>query len=205
MRLNLLPRERRFYVLFEQDIANIVAAAAELTALLRDTRDPAERQQAIKQLEHEGDELTHELVRTLNRTFVTPFDREDIYALASGLDDVLDYINDAANTVVIYGISLPNEAGGKLGELIQQATGELQQAIGKLESLKDLERHWIEVNSIENRGDEVERGAVGELFRSVRDPIELMKLKELYELLEACLDRCEDVANVIENIVIKNA
>lgn len=205
MRLNLLPRERRFYELFERNSENIVSAAALLGELLKDPASPEGRQDRISELEHEADEITHEIVRSLNRVFVTPFDREDIYALASGLDDVLDFIKEASDKHHLYDIRESVPAAVELGALLLQSSRQLRDAIVKLESLKGLEPHWIEVNRIENQGDQVSRQAIGELFRNGADPIEVMKLKDVYEVLENALDRCEDVANVLENIVIKNA
>ena len=205
MRLNLLPREHRFYELFQRDVANIAAAAELLVKLLSDPSDPASRQRAIKDLEHQGDELTHQIVRDLNRTFVTPFDREDIYSLCNGLDDVLDYIDEVSETLSLYDIkSVPGPAL-ELGDLVLQAARQLQGALGKLQSQKNLEGHWIEVHRLENIGDQVAIRGIGELFRGGVEPIEVMKLKDLYEALESCLDKSEDVANVIEHIVIKNA
>jgi len=205
MRLNLLPRERRYYDFFERDVANIVAAATVLTELLARPADPSERQHHIKTLEHQGDEITHEIVRTLNRTFVTPFDRDDIYALASGLDDILDYVEQVSETISLYDLQTIPRPGREMGDLLLEAVKQLEAAVHKLESQKDLEVHWIEVHRIENLGDQVGRQALGELFRDPADPIEVMKLKDLYDTLEAALDTAEDVANVIENIVIKNA
>ncbi|MEA2646305.1 MAG: uncharacterized protein QOE92_1388 [Chloroflexota bacterium] len=206
MRLNLLPRERHFYNLFEKAIANIVAAAEAMGELLGDPRSAPEGLPArIKSLEHDGDEITHEIVRRLNRTFVTPFDREDIYGLASGLDDVLDYIEEVAQTIALYHIDEVPKAAREMADLVQQSARQLEEAIRKLESRKDLEAHWTEVNRLENVGDEVSRQAIGELFSGGAEPIEIMKLKDLYGVLEEALDTCEDVANVIENIVIKNA
>ena len=205
MRLSFLPRERRFYELFEQDIANIVEAAGALVGVLDGKTERGTGQLEIKALEHKGDQLTHEMVRALNRTFVTPFDREDIYALTTALDDVLDYIEEASHTLALYKIAEVPTPAVELGGLLLRAAGELSQAIGQLEAARDLDRHWIEVHSIENQADQVVRAAIGELFEGRRDPIEVMKLKDLYEILEDGLDRCEDVANIIENIVIKNA
>jgi uncharacterized protein Yka (UPF0111/DUF47 family) len=205
LRLKLIPRERKFYELFEQEAANIVDATTLLTELLDNPSDGGQRQQQIKDLEHEGDELTHQIVRDLNRVFVTPFDREDIYALTSGLDDVLDYVEETSETIHLYDVRQVPPPMLEMGGILLRATQELQQAIGKLESQKDLEKHWTEVNRLENLGDQVERTAVGELFRNGTEPMQVMKLKDLYTLLEAGLDTCEDVANVLENIVIKNA
>ena len=206
MKLNFLPRERKFYRLFEEDVANIVLAAEAMVDLLGQPTAPVpEIQQRIKDFEHSGDELTHEIVRSLNRTFVTPFDREDIYALASGMDDILDNIEEVSETLSLYKIDRVPDAARELSDLVLLAVRQLEQAIGKLEGQKDLESHWIEVHRIENVGDQVVRRAIGELFGNSTDPIEVMKLKDLYDLLEDSLDTCEDVANVIENIVIRNA
>lgn len=205
MRLNLLPRERRFYTLFERNSDNLVSAARLLGELLVNPAAPEGRQDRISELEHEADEITHDIVRSLNRVFVTPFDREDIYALASGMDDVIDFIKEVSDKHALYDITTPSPPAIELGTLLQHSADELKAAIGKLESLKNLEEHWIEVNRIENQGDQVSRQAISELFRSGTDPIQVMKLKDVYDGLEDALDRCEDVANVIENIVIKNA
>lgn len=205
LRLNLIPRERKFYDLFNQEIANIVDATNLLVELLDNPSDAGQRQHRIRGLEHDGDELTHQIVRDLNRVFVTPFDREDIYALTSSLDDVLDYVEEVSETIGLYDVRQVPRPMLEMGSFLLRATKELQEAISKLESLKDLEKHWTEVNRLENLGDQVERTAVGELFRNGTEPIQVMKLKDLYTLLEAGLDTCEDVANVLESIVIKNA
>jgi len=205
LRLPLVPRERRFYDLFDQHVTSIVAAAEVLVELFADFRDIPERQQRIKAHEHQGDEVTHEIVRTLNRTFVTPFDREDIYALSSGLDDVLDYIDEVANTISLYGIEHVPDAARPMADLLLRAAREVQSAVAKLESGRGLEQHWIEIHGLENQGDTYSRQAIAELFRGGMDAIEVVKLKDLYTLLEAALDRCEDVANVLESITIKNA
>ena len=205
MRLNFMPRERRFYDLFERNSNNVVAAAELLAELLKNPAAPEGRQERISELEHEADEITHEIVRSINRTFVTPFDREDIYALSSGVDDVLDYIKEVSDKHSLYDITTSAPAAVELGALLVQSASQLRDAIRKLQSLKGIESHWIEVNRIENQGDQVSRKAISDLFRSDSDPIHVMKLKDVYDNLEDALDRCEDVANVIENIVIKNA
>jgi len=200
-----MPRERRFYDLFERNSNNVVAAAELLAELLKNPAAPEGRQERISELEHEADEITHEIVRSINRTFVTPFDREDIYALSSGVDDVLDYIKEVSDKHSLYDITTSAPAAVELGALLVQSASQLRDAIRKLQSLKGIESHWIEVNRIENQGDQVSRKAISDLFRSDSDPIHVMKLKDVYDNLEDALDRCEDVANVIENIVIKNA
>jgi predicted phosphate transport protein (TIGR00153 family) len=201
----LVPRERKFYDLFDKHVGNIVAAAEELVELFADFRDVPARQQRIKDHEHQGDEVTHEIVRTLNRTFVTPFDREDIYALSSGLDDVLDFIDEVANTISLYGIQSVPDTARPMADLLLEAARQVQSAVAKLETGRGLEQHWIEIHNLENQGDTYSRQAIAELFRGGMDAIEVVKLKDLYALLEAALDRCEDVANVLESISIKNA
>lgn len=206
MPISLLRRERRFYDLFDRQAANVVAAAQLLKAALADdTNSMPAHQAAIKDLEHAGDELTHEIIQTLHRTFITPFDREDIYALSSGLDDVLDYIDEIAETIILYGISDISPAAKSMAGLIVDAAVQVQAAVRKLESKAGVSEHGIEVHRIENVGDTKSRRAIGELFSGTHDAVTIIKLKDFYTLLEDSLDRCEDVANVIEGIIIKNA
>ena len=203
--LSFIPRERRFYELFEQQASVIVSSAGLLEGALADGADLPTRRREIKALEHKGDELTHEIVRTLNRTFVTPFDHEDIYALASGLDDILDYIEEVADTANLYRITIIPEPARELTRLLAQAVAHLEQAIGKLESGKGMDEHSAEVHRLEDVGDSTSRHAIAELFSGQRQPLEVIKLKDLYDLLENALDRCETVANVLEGIATKNA
>jgi predicted phosphate transport protein (TIGR00153 family) len=202
---SLVPRERRFYDLFEQQAAVIVRSAGLLEQALTDVANLPTLQRQIKDLEHRGDELTHEIIRALNQTFVTPFDREDIYALAAGLDDILDYIEEVADTTNLYGITAIPEPARELARLLADAVVQLEQAIGKLESGKGSEEQIIEVHRLEDVGDSVSRRAIAELFSGHHPPLEVIKLKDLYDLLEDALDRCEQVANVLEGIAIKNA
>jgi predicted phosphate transport protein (TIGR00153 family) len=205
LRLSLVPRERRFYRLFDQHVSVIVAAAALLREGVGDPPSLAVKQSLIKDLEHEGDNVTHELVRTLNRTFVTPFDREDILALASGLDDILDYIEEIGDTVILYKIETIPAAAVEMASLIVRAVSELQKGVAKLEQLKGMEEHGIEVHRLENLGDTASRQAIADLFAGGHDALDVIKLKEFLTLLEDALDRCEDVANILEAITIKNA
>lgn len=202
---SFIPRERRFYDLFEQQAAVIVRSAGLLERALADMADLPNLQREIKDLEHQGDDLTHEIVYALNRTFVTPFDREDIYELAAGLDDILDFIDEVADTTNLYGITTIPEPAHELAGLLSQAVAQLEQAIGKLESGKGGEEHGIEVHRLEDLGDSTSRHAIAELFSGHHPPLEVIKLKDLYDLLEDALDRCEQVANVLEGIAIKNA
>jgi uncharacterized protein len=203
--LSFIPRERRFYDLFEQQAATIVRAASLLERALDDVADRATCQREIKALEHQGDEITHEIVITLNRTFVTPFDHEDIYALASGLDDILDYIEEVADTANLYRITTIPEPARELTRLLTLAVTQLEQAIGKLEGGKGIDEHSAEVHRLEDVGDSTSRRAIAELFSDQHPLLEVIKLKDLYGLLEDALDRCETVANVLEGIATKNA
>jgi predicted phosphate transport protein (TIGR00153 family) len=203
--LSFIPRERRFYDLFEQQAATIVRSAGLLEQALADVANLATCQREIKALEHQGDKITHEIVSTLNRTFVTPFDHEDIYALASGLDDILDYIEEVADTANLYGITTIPEPARELTRLLTLAVAQLEQAIGKLESGKGIDEHSAEVHRLEDVGDSTSRRAIAELFSDQYPLIEVIKLKDLYGLLEDALDRCETVANVLEGIATKNA
>jgi predicted phosphate transport protein (TIGR00153 family) len=203
--LSFIPRERRFYDLFEQQAATIVRSAGVLEQALADVANLATCQREIKALEHQGDEITHEIVSTLNRTFVTPFDYEDIYALASGLDDILDYIEEVADTANLYRITTIPEPARELTRLLTLAVAQLEQAIGKLESGKGIDEHSAEVHRLEDVGDSTSRRAIAELFSDQYPLIEVIKLKDLYGLLEDALDRCETVANVLEGIATKNA
>ena len=203
--LSLVPREQRFYDLFEQQASVLVSAGVLLKEILDDTKDLSVRQREVKDLERAGDGITYEIVRTLNETFVTPFDHEDIAALVAGLDDILDYIEEVADTVNLYGITTVPSPASELADLLARAVAQLEQAVGKLRSGKKDGEYAIEVHRLEDVGDSISRHAIAELFQGQRDPLEVIKLKDLYGLLEDALDRCEDVANVIENIAIKNA
>ena len=203
--LSFIPRDRRFYDLFEQQAATIVRSAGLLEQALTDGADLVSYQREIKNLEHQGDGITQEIVLTLNRTFVTPFDHEDIYALASGLDDILDYIDEVADTANLYRITIIPQPARELASLLARAVAELDQAIGKLESGRGIEEHSAEVHRLEDVGDSTSRRAIAELFHNQHPPLEVIKLKDLYGLLEDALDRCETVANVLEGIATKNA
>jgi predicted phosphate transport protein (TIGR00153 family) len=203
--LSLVPREQRFYDLFEQQASILVSAGVLLKETLDETGDLSARRREIKDLERLGDGITYEIMRSLNETFVTPFDHEDISALGAGLDDILDYIEEVADTVNLYSIMTVPRAASELADLLAQAAAQLEHAVGKLRSGKKDGEYVIEVHRLEDVGDSTSRHAIAELFQGQRDPLEVIKLTDLYSLLEDALDRCEDVANVIENIAIKNA
>ena len=205
MRLRLIPRDVRFFDLFVEDAANVLGGARLLEAMLR-TYDQAEARAAeIRATEHRGDEISHEIGHRLEATFVTPFDREDIYALISGLDDVLDFIEEAADTFVLYRVEAPTATAVEQAAIIVKQVELLHDALAHLQGFKGLDRYWIEVHRLENEGDRIVRAAIARLFIEEKDPIELVKWKDIYGLLEATIDKAEDVANIIERITIKHA
>jgi predicted phosphate transport protein (TIGR00153 family) len=205
VRLRLIPRDVRFFDLFVEDAANVLGGARLLEAMLRTYDQPEARAAEIRATEHRGDEISHEIGHRLEATFVTPFDREDIYALISGLDDVLDYIEEAADTFVLYRIEAPTATAVEQAAIIVKQVELLHDALAHLQGFKDLDRYWIEVHRLENEGDQLVRAAIARLFNENTDPIDLVKWKDVYGLLEATIDKAEDVANIIERITIKHA
>ena len=204
---NLIPRETRFYDLFEQQSALIVKAAGLLHELVHSFADARVKVKAIEDVEHEGDQITHEVVRRLNTTFITPLDREDIHGLISRLDDVLDYIEAAAERLVLYRIKEPTRACREMAEVIVRITQATDRAVRCLRARADGEfhEHAVEANRLENAADDLLRDSLAALFEEQSDPIEVIKWKEIYETMEIVTDRCEDVANVIEGIILKMA
>jgi predicted phosphate transport protein (TIGR00153 family) len=201
----LIPREERFFDLFVEDAANVLGASRLLEAFLR-TYDVVERRAGeIRDAEHRGDEISHDIGHRLENTFVTPFDREDIHALISGLDDVLDYIEEVADTFILYRIEAPTPVAIEQASIVVRQCEQLHEALSHLRGFKDLDKYWIEVHRLENEGDRVARTAIANLFENEKDPIELIKWKDVYSLLEATIDKCEDVANIVERIVVKQA
>ena len=204
VRLRLIPREERFFDLFAEDAANVLGAARLFEAMLRSYDNPEERAREIRDAEHVGDELSHEIGRRLESTFVTPFDREDIHALISALDDVIDFIEESADTFILYRIEAPTAVAIQQASIIVKQCEQLHEALSNLRGFKRLEKYWIEVHRLENEGDQLARKAIADLF-SGGDAIEIIKWKDVYAQLEAAIDKCEDVANIIERITIKHA
>jgi hypothetical protein len=205
VRLRLIPREERFYDLFVEDAANVLGAARLLEAMLR-TYDVIERRAGeIRDAEHRGDEISHDIGHRLEATFVTPFDREDIHALISALDDVLDYVEEIADTFVLYRIEAPTAIAVEQASIIVKQCEQLHEALLHLRTYRGLDKYWIEVHRLENEGDRVARAAIAGLFENESDPIALVKWNKIYDVLEAAIDKCEDVANIIERITIKHA
>jgi uncharacterized protein len=205
--MRLLPRETKFFEMFEEIAGNLVTGAQALSALLEnyDYERMPSAVERIKEIEHRGDDMTHRLLVKLNQTFITPFDREDIHLLASSLDDVLDFVYAASNRLLNYKITHPSPSAKVLAGIVLKQTEELRKAVGLLSKDGRLLPHCVEVNRLENEADQVSREAIGRLFDNSPDPITLIKLKELLEILEEASDKAEDVANVLETVVLKSA
>jgi predicted phosphate transport protein (TIGR00153 family) len=203
--VRLLPKETKFFDLFEEMSSNLILGATAITDLLRDFQDTAGYVKKIKDIEHRGDEITHTILIKLNSTFITPFDREDIHTLASSLDDVLDFINAAADRIILYKINAAPAAAYEIAQIIVKQSESLARAVRNLEKLKDVLPHCVEVNRLENEADRISREAIGKLFDTEKDPIALIKIKELLEVLETATDKAEDAANVLETVVLKSA
>jgi uncharacterized protein len=203
--VRLTPQKREFFGLYTRASANTVEISRLLVELLeRFPKEDGELIRRIKEREHEGDHLTHEVVDLLNRTFVTPFDRDDMYRLAGALDDVCDHVDEAAGDVVSYGVGRVRPAALQQANIILRAAEKLNDAVGKLNGFQDSRRQLVELRELEDEGDRVARDAVGELFSSEGDPIALIRWKDIYERLEEAVDACENAADVLEAIVVKN-
>ena len=204
-RLKLTPQKREFFDLYNQAAANIVAIADRLVALLDRFPDGADDLgREVKELEHEGDRLTHELVDLLNRTFVTPFDRDDMYRLSTAIDDVCDHIDEAADDIALYGVKVvPDEAKAQ-ADVILRAAIQLDEAVGLLEGFKDSRRQLVALRELEDEGDRLSREAIADLFRSGQDPLTIIRWKDIHEQLEDAVDACENAADVLEAILVKN-
>lgn len=203
MRLSLIPKDRVFFTMFQQHADNTSTIALALADLLENFTNIEEKGRAIQVLEHQGDELTHEIMRRVSNRFVTPLDREDILALAARLDDIADACLDVSEMVVLYRVREIRPAARQQAQVLVAATGVLREALGHLEKLDGLEQFWIRIHSLENDGDQIMRTAVADLFSGGLDPVEIVKWKDLHRILEAAIDRCEDAANVIEMVVVK--
>ncbi|MGA8867049.1 MAG: DUF47 family protein [Candidatus Sulfotelmatobacter sp.] len=203
--MRLIPRETRFFDLFAELSGSLTEGARLLHMILEDPHDLAMRVNQVQAIEHKGDKATHAIITKLNQTFITPFDREDIHRLASSLDDVLDFVNSAALRLVMYKISTPPPVSAELAGIIVLQCEELAQGVSLLEKNGHVVEHCDEVNRLEDVADHVSRKAIADLFEREKDPIQLIKLKELYEVLEFATDKAEDAANVLEAIVVKSA
>ncbi|MBI4641359.1 MAG: DUF47 domain-containing protein [Candidatus Tectomicrobia bacterium] len=202
-----LSRNEEFFDIFEQVVANISEGMELLQRMLKEFQNLPELSKAIKEVEHKGDELTHQAIIRLNLSFITPFDREDIYNLVARLDDILDGIEAVAERLVIFKVEKPREqetmqfASGLLASVEELA--KMVKGLRDLKNAKAILRSCVEVNRLENEGDSLLRQGLANLFEQEADPFEVIKWKEIYELLETITDRCEDVANIIEGVVLK--
>jgi uncharacterized protein len=203
----LIPKDERFFKIFKEMTTNIIEGAVLLKDMLDNFDDPMESQRRIKDVEHKGDALTHSIIQKLNKTFITPLDREDIYSLASKLDDILDLIDASAQRFVMYNVESTTPEAKTLGYLILQGCQAVDKAVGKLgnKTNEQIFESCVEINAIENEADRVSREAISRLFDEEKDPIALLKWKEIYETLEKATDKCEDAANILESVVVKNA
>jgi len=208
MGLRLIPREEKFFDLFVQQAENVLEGARQLKDLLENYTDLEQKRMLIEKTESNGDEIAHRIIEKLNTTFSTPMDREDIHALTSALDDILDLINGTAQRLHLYRVNNITPEAVKLANIILRATEEtlaLTQNLENMKQPKNMKARWIEVNRLENEGDAVSRAAIAGLFENETNPIEVIKWKELYEHLETATDKCEDAANIVEAVVLKNA
>ncbi len=205
--VRLIPRETKFFDMFAEVANNLIAGAKALSDCLHqyDYEKLPAVVERIKEIEHHGDEMTHRILIKLNQTFITPFDREDIHLLTSSINDVLDFINGASDRLLTYKITQPSPSAKLLAAIILKQAEELGKAVSLLDKNGKMMEHCVEVNRLENEADQVSREAIGRLFEGGYDPITLIKLKELLEILEAATDKAEDVANVLETVVLKNA
>ena len=204
MAFSLLPREDVYFDLFTKMAGKIEEAAAILTEMLDAQGDLSEFRPRVKAVEHACDELTHQITNKLNKSFITPFDREDIYTLAVALDDICDYIDAGVRAVVMYDIREQNDYSRHLARIIKDLGVQINGAVSVLSKPNGINERFREIHRLENEADDVYFRAIGQLFKEEKDPIEVVKWKEFYEILENATDRCESVANIIESIVLKH-
>jgi predicted phosphate transport protein (TIGR00153 family) len=205
VRLQLRPSDGTFYDLFTRSASHLVEGAALMATLLDEGADRAAIAGRMRQIEHDTDETTHQIVRRVNSTFVTPFDREDIYRLANNLDDVMDFMEEAVDLIGLYEVGeLPTELAAQI-DVLRRATELTAQAMPRLRTMKDLEEYWIEINRLENQGDRSYRRLVAHLFSGSYKSLEVLKLKDIVDALEHAIDALESVANTVEQIAVKES
>lgn len=205
MGLRLRPIESSFYDLFSESASHLVAGAELLAQILAEDSDRKSIAKQMAEAEHQADETTHRIVKLVNSTFITPFDREDIYALASNLDDVMDYMEEAVDLIQLYGVTtLPAEFAGQV-EVLQRGAQLTAEAMPRLRSMKDLEEYWIEINRLENQGDKAYRHILADLFGGNYKTLDVLKLKDIVDALEKGIDALESVANTVEQIAVKES
>jgi uncharacterized protein len=200
-----MPRDGDFFVLFRKQAENVVAGARAFSSMLEHYTGVPEQVQTVKAIEHQGDEITHQIFRKLNQTFITPFDREDMHELCGTMDDVIDLIDAAASRFVLYRVASVRPGTIELAKILNAATAELSAAIHSMEDQDKALQHVIEINRLENESDRVCRTLIAQLFEEEKDPVQIIKWKEIFEVMETAVDKCEDVSNVIESVILKNA
>jgi predicted phosphate transport protein (TIGR00153 family) len=203
----LIPKDDKYFDTFDQLASHIAEAAQALVEMLSDEGGEYARHSArIKVIEHACDELTHSISKRLNQSFITPFDREDIYMLSGALDDIVDLIDDVARAMVMYDVRESTPYARQFADVIARMAAQLNELVPMLERPGGgVTPRLVEMHSLENEGDDIYHAALGELFRAASDPLTVIKWKDIYEKLEAAIDRCENVANIIESVIIKNA
>ena len=202
---NFAPHKEKFFDLFKQSAQNALEGARALHEMLEHYDNPQDAWKKLKDLEHEGDRITHRTIRSLNQTFLTPIDAEDIHSLTTALDNVMDAIEAAASRMVLFRIEKPTAEAKELCETIVSATEQLVKAVSHMPRLDDIDEYCIEINRLENTADDIYRKAIGQLFENGTTPMDVIKWLDIYEILESATDRCEDVANTLETIGLKNS
>jgi predicted phosphate transport protein (TIGR00153 family) len=204
-RFSFLPKEEQYFSFFSQMTSYIYDAARVLVEMLGDNNGAyADYLKRIKEIEHQCDDLTHSISTKLNKSFITPFDREDIYLLSGALDDVVDLIDDAARAMVMYDVHESTAHARHFADVIQRMAVQLHEIVSMLAKPNGISPRLVELHRLENEGDEIYHSAVAELFHNATDPLTVIKWKDIYEKLEAAVDRCENVANIIESVIIKH-
>ena len=204
-RFSLLPRDRTFFDLFIEAGKNAVNAAHLLDQMMERWPEAGDLSRQIVEAENEGDRITHEIVKRLNSTFVTPIDREDIYGLATQMDDIVDFTEEAADLLGLYKIEAPMAQAGALTKVLVAACEQLAMGLEHLPEFKDLDKYWIEIHRLENDGDRISRDAVASLFSNGIDPMVVIRWKDMFAVLEEAIDATETAAQILEGIVIKNS
>jgi uncharacterized protein len=204
-RFSLVPKDREFFNLFDEAGTNILRAAELLSQLMKSWPEAGGLGRDILICEQEGDRITHDIIHRLNTTSVTPIDREDIFALASALDDVVDYTEEAADFMGLYNIEAPMEQALQLTSVLEDSCRNISQALSRLRGLPDLNHYFVEVNRLENEADRITREALADLFRNGIDPMVVIRWKDIFERLEQAIDACETAANILEGIIVKHA
>jgi len=208
MKLSFMPQDGKFFTLFQESAHNTVEVAMKLKELMYNWTNVEDKVAGIAELEKKGDNVTHQIADELHRTFVTPFDREDIANLAHTLDDVTDFIHSATDAMFLYRVTGPTPKSQELADVIVEITAEVEHAInelGKKMDQRQMLKHCVEINRLENVADRIYRAALAELFANSTDVVYIIKWREIYEHMETATDRCEDVANVLEGVAIKYA